>query len=183
MKDTIFIGIDPGLTGAIGVIQPHNTYVIDMPVLTIEGKRVRSRKTGKVKSKKKHVYNIKELNKIIIDIKTTAITLNMDVEAWIEKSQAMPDQGGVSNFNYGFGYGVINAVVVCNNIRKELIHPRTWKNKIMYGQGKEKDAAVYKAQQLFPELEFCGPRGGLLHGRAEAMLIAEYGKRYSYNNF
>ena len=47
----------------------------------------------------------------------------------------------------------------------------------MNGQGKEKDASVYRAQQLFPLAQLVGPRGGKYDGRAEALLIAEYGRR------
>jgi len=42
-----------------------------------------------------------------------------------------------------------------------------------------KVAAVQVAQRVFPmaAAQFVGPRGGLLDGRAEAALIAEYGRR------
>ena len=111
--------------------------------------------------------------------RNTAAAYGWNIELWLEKSQAMPDQGGVSNFNYGMGFGILQACAVCNSIPLNLIHPVTWKKAIMFGQGKEKDAAVYRAQQLFPGIVFRGPRGGLLDGRAEALLIAEYGRRYS----
>lgn len=176
-------GIDPGLTGAIGFICGNSNGVFDMPTLTIKGKKTRSRKTGKLTVKTKNIYDITAVKRILLDFKRHAESMNEQIEGWIEKSQAMPDQGGVSNFNYGFGFGVLQAVTTCCEIPFQLVHPRTWKNKIMFGQGKEKDASVFKAQQLFPLLEFRGPRGGLLHGRAEAMLIAEYGRTYSLSNF
>jgi hypothetical protein len=173
----MIIGIDPGLSGAIGVIKPNGNEVIDIPVLEIEGSKVRS-KSGEMKRKIKHVYDITAINQIFINLKTTAISMGCNIEAWLEKSQAMPDQGGVSNFNYGVGFGILQTVLICNKTPMNLVHPVSWKKKIMFGQGKEKDAAVYKASQLFPELTFRGPRGGLMDGRAEAMLIAEYGKLF-----
>lgn len=175
----VIIGIDPGLSGAIGYLSNEMKMVVDMPVLKIEGKRTKSRKTGKVTVKKKNIYDITRIKELLAEYKKTALDMNDKIEVWIEKSQPMPDQGGVSNFNYGFGFGVLQAVTTCCEIPFQLIHPVTWKKKIMFGQGKEKDASVYKAQQLFPELQFRGPRGGLLDGRAEAMLIAEYGRLYS----
>lgn len=175
----VIIGIDPGLSGAIGVYSDALVEVYDMPTLTIEGTRKRSGKTGKMVDKKKNVYDIAVLNNMIKTLSSRALDGDHSVEVWLEKSQAMPDQGGVSNFNYGMGFGILQAVVTCNKIPLTLIHPVTWKKAIMFGMGKEKDAAVYRAQQLFPNLEFKGPRGGLLDGRAEAMLIAYYGYKYS----
>ncbi len=179
----IIIGIDPGLKGAIGCLSNNLKCVSDMPTLTIEGKRTKSRKTGIITVKKKNIYNIVEVKRLLISYKNHASQVNDTIEVWLEKSQPMPDQGGVSNFNYGFGFGVLQTVCTCIEIPFNLVHPVTWKKKIMFGQGKEKDASVYKAQQLFPTLEFLGPRGGKLDGRAEAMLIAEYGRLYSTNNF
>ncbi len=70
--------------------------------------------------------------------------------------------------------GIITALQMPLN----YISPITWKKIVMAGQGKEKDAAVYKAQQLFPDAVLVTPRGRLLDGRAEALLIAWYGLNF-----
>lgn len=174
----VIIGIDPGLNGGIGVITPLAYTVHDMPVLTVIAGRKRNKK-GIMVDVKREKYNIAEVKRMLMQIRDEAHLNNYPVEAWLEKSQAMPDQGSVSNFNYGVGFGILQAVVTCLDIPLNLIAPVTWKQKIMAGQGKKKDAAVYRAQQLFPSAVLKGPKGGLLDGRAEALLIAQYGKMFS----
>lgn len=176
---TTIIGIDPGLSGAIAVVKSPIASVHDMPTLEIIAGRKRSKTTGKMVDVKRNKYNILEIKQILQQVRDMS---DGSIECWLEKSQAMPDQGGVSNFNYGVGFGILQAVVMCLGIPLNLVAPVTWKNKIMAGQGKEKDAAVYRASQLFPGVTLTTPRGRLLDGRAEALLIAEYGRRFGSAN-
>ena len=58
----------------------------------------------------------------------------------------------------------------------EDVTPVRWKKTLMDGMAKEKEASVAKALQLWPQV------GHLLkrrkdHNRADAMLLAEYGRR------
>lgn len=177
----VIIGIDPGLNGAIGIYaEGLMSEVHDMPTLEIVGRRMRSKRTGKMTNKKKNVYDIQRVRGILTEIKTRCSAGGHDLEVWLEKSQAMPDQGGVSNFNYGVGYGNLQATIQCCDIRWNEVHPTTWKKNIMRDQGKSKDAAIYRAKQLFPHINFFGPQGGKKDGRAEAMLIAYYGSFHTF---
>jgi crossover junction endodeoxyribonuclease RuvC len=165
----VIIGIDPGLNGAIAVITPEAYAVHDIPVLEVKkGKSVKRR------------YNAVEIARIIKTVLTNAAVKNQNVEVWLEDVHAMPGQGVTSMFSMGRGLGIYEGIVSAIGLPLQYISPITWKKKVMNGQGKEKDAAVYKAQQLFPNAVLTTPRGRLLDGRAEALLIAYYGMKYSF---
>lgn len=53
-----------------------------------------------------------------------------------------------------------------------LIHPATWKRIMMKDMDKGKMASIVRAIQLFPTVDI-----GKKDGRAEALLIAVYGKK------
>jgi len=83
----------------------------------------------------------------------------------------------MGSFRYGEVYGILKGVIVSLELPLLEVAPITWKNK-MIGKGKSKDASRMLAAQLFPQLS---DRLRLKkdHGRAEAILLAEYGRRVS----
>lgn len=173
------IGIDPGLKGAIGVIGPIAYAVHDVPVLEIKAGRKRNKKTGEMVDVIRKKYNLAEMKRILVQIRNEFHAAGVPVQIWLEDVHAMPDQGVTSMFSMGRGLGNWEALAIALDIPLNYISPVTWKKEMMNGQGKEKDAAVYRAQQLFPMAVLTGPRGGKIDGRAEALLIAEYGRRNS----
>lgn len=164
---SVIIGIDPGLDGAVAVIHPKGIVIYDTPIIDVGiGKKIRRK------------YNLKEMVSIISAIKLR----DSFTECWIEDVHAMPGQGVTSMFSMGRGLGSWEAIVTALMIPLYFVSPVRWKKTIMDGMGKEKSAAVLKAQQIFPEACLKTPRGRLLDGRAEALLIAEYGRRYGAMN-
>lgn len=158
-----FIGIDPGLSGAVALL-PSDT----------DGSSIFDTPTGS--DGRKTVYAVAEMAKIVEGIHPNT--------AWgcchfvIEKQHAMPKQGVSSTFSIGYGYGLWEGILAALGIPYTVVTPQAWKGAMMAGQGREKDASRLRAQQLWPEL------AGHLnlkkhHGRAEALLIAEYGRRIS----
>ena len=153
----MYIGIDPGNTGAVAVLNNDGTFFecFDIP-LKAEGK-----------------------NKII---DSEYLRFQMDT-AWtknvyLETVHAMPNQGVTSMFNFGQGYGIIKGVLGGLDIEYTLVTPQSWKKH--HGLLKtDKDAARLKAIELFPEAEQYLQRKKDI-GRADALLIAAYG--YSLEN-
>jgi len=97
-----------------------------------------------------------------------------DVEmAYLEKAQAMPKQGVTSMFNYGVGYGTIIGVLAARSIPYTLVTPAVWKRALGL-TGKPKDASRALARSWFPHAPLSRAKD---HGRAEAMLLAEWGRR------
>ncbi len=88
------IGIDPGLNGAIVIMENNKVLsVFDMPVMS-EGK------------KNKRQLNSAQLVRIIKE-NTLA---NDDINVVVEQVNAMPGQGVTSMFNFGQTFGAIKGV-------------------------------------------------------------------------
>lgn len=92
--------------------------------------------------------------------------------AFVEQAQSMPGQGVSSTFKYGVGYGTILGVLTALGIAHRLVAPATWKRQMHVT--KDKNAARQIAQQLFPTAPLSRVKD---HGRAEALLLAEWGRR------
>jgi len=63
-------------------------------------------------------------------------------------------------------------------LRATRVEPARWKGAMMDGMGREKYAARFRAALLFPAVAKLFARKQD-DGRAEALLIAEYGRRTS----
>ena len=96
----------------------------------------------------------------------------------VEKVGAMPGQGVVSMFTFGEGYGYIQGVLEVNKIPYELVPPQKWKKE--FSITKDKNISIDVAKRLFPDVNLkATPRSKKDHdGMAEALLMAEYGKRH-----
>lgn len=98
---------------------------------------------------------------------------NVALQVVVEQAQAMPRQGVSSTFKTGYGYGVIIGVLAATGIPYRTVTPAVWK-RAMGLQGKDKEASRALARSLWPT----APLGRVKdHGRAEALLLAEFGRR------
>lgn len=88
---------------------------------------------------------------------------------YVEAVHSMPGQGVASTFTFGQGFGVILGVLAALDISHTLVTPAKWKRS-MGLIGAEKAASKRLAQQLFGKVASS-------EGKAEALLIAEYGRR------
>lgn len=154
---TIFIGIDPGLDGAIAFVKDDGSATVC------------SAPTGKVGKKRDYL------------LASMASLLDRQIDqiryvAAVERVHSMPKQGVASSFNFGKGFGLWLGLLAGRGIPFDLVEPTRWKKVMLDGMGRDKDAARLRAQQLFPAL---APQLSLKkdHGRAEALLIAEYRRR------
>ena len=91
---------------------------------------------------------------------------------YIEKAQSMPGQGVSSMFKYGVHYGHLTGMLALLRIAYIEVSPQTWKR--VMGLTAEKADSRAMAQKLFPEAALSRKRD---HGRAEALLLAEFGRR------
>ena len=150
----VIIGIDPGISGAIGVLWHDNTYeVMDMPIMA----------KGKGASRVKTQVNPAELAGVLRE--STSPTI------YLERISSMPGQGVASMFSMGDTFGCIRGVCAALGLKVEIITPQSWKKH--YGLGKDKEVVRAKAIELFPEAPLSRKKD---HNRAEALLIANYGK-------
>ena len=93
-----------------------------------------------------------------------------DCFAYLEKVHAMPKQGVSSTFKFGVGYGFLQGCLTCCKIPYEFVTPQTWQKSLSCLSRGDKNVTKSKAQQLFPEQK-------VIHATADALLIAEYGRR------
>ena len=152
----MFYGIDPGKGGAIALIYGREAFVFDTPV---------------ARDDKKTRYLIASMREKLVMGKLADRKF-----AFLELAHAMPKQGVTSMFAFGEGYGIWQGLLGGLQIPFELVTPQAWKKEMMAGRPKGKSAARIRAQELFPELE---PELRLVKhdGRADSLLIAEYGRR------
>ena len=97
--------------------------------------------------------------------------------AYVEQVHAMPNQGVTSMFNFGKSFGYILGVLDSCNIETKLVSPQKWKKEFNLDSDKQK--SIDTAKKLFPDVNlFRTNRCTKEHdGMAEALLIAEYGRR------
>jgi len=159
-KKELYIGIDPGVTGAIAVIdgECRCLYLNDCP--TEKSTRKSSRK----------IVSAIGITNIIKEIKG----LKGRCQALLEEPIAMPREGrtmgAVSMLSYGRGVGIWEGALSTYGIKYYTVMPRVWKKELL--NSSDKREAVKTARKLFPEY-----KKKLIktkHGRAEALLIAYY---------
>lgn len=97
--------------------------------------------------------------------------------AIVEHVGAMPGQGSVSMFNFGMNFGMIQGVLSALKIPYELVRPQKWKKE--FSCTSDKNTSISAAKRLFPNVnlkrtERCKKDHD---GIAEALLLAEYGRR------
>lgn len=171
-RASIFLGIDPGLDGALGVlIGPlRRAIVIDTPVVNASH-RVQMR-SGRIRVKRRRDYVLAEIMRILHPYANSA-----DVFACIELVGARPQQGVTSMFRMGYGVGVWEMALAASNIPFTRVTPQKWKNVVMEGgaHGGDKQASILRASRLFPHIDLARKKD---HNRAEALLIALYCQHY-----
>lgn len=170
-----YVGIDPGLTGAVACVDCEGSVQIwDTPTLKFE------KRTG-VKVGHRTEYDVPAMVDLLVKIRKafwTLDVLNDPVAIVIEKQQAMPKdmRGTIGAFSSGWGFGLWVGVMTALGMRHEPIRPTEWKPVLMKGLPKEKDASRMRACQIFPKaVELLDRKKD--HGRAEALLLAEWGRR------
>jgi len=155
----LFIGVDPGLSGAIAIFDPavDEIDVHDMPVNQID-------RNGK----KKNEIDIFNLARLVDDAQKGQNIIRLAV---IEKVGAMPKQGVASIFTFGATWGIALGVIGAHFIRVERVQPQRWQKAMNVRDGK--DGARLRAQELFSKQARLFARVKD-HGRADASLMAAY---------
>lgn len=153
----IWLGCDPGHKGALGAIDGNAIEVYDAPTLVVGDKTV---------------MDLLAMRKLLMRWHARA----SEVRFFIEKVHSQPGASPRSMFTFGRGYGEWRGEVVGIGYSLTEVEPARWKATMMDGLGKDKDVARYRASLLFPQAAHYFTRKQD-DGRAEALLIAEYGRR------
>ena len=153
------LGIDPGLSGALAVIDTHNS-----PRLVVGDIPVSHAAHGKGKRAHINVWIMREWLRAEFPIDL----------AIVEQVGAMPGQGVTSMFRFGQAAGICYGLLIGMGIKTFRVTPRVWKKAM--GVGREKDQARQIVTEMYPASagEFKRKKDV---DRAEATLIAVYGSR------
>jgi Holliday junction resolvasome RuvABC endonuclease subunit len=164
-QDDLILGIDPGLTGALAFYHIEDDFplvVIDMPLALYV--------TGKGRNQKKH----KEVDgrALAAIIQEYAPRIRFAV---VEKVHAMPGQGSVSGWRFAESYARVKQALDQEHIDFENPPAAVWKS--LMGLSRDKNASRQKVMEMYPENaeDFKRVKDD---GRAEALLLAVFGRRF-----
>ena len=106
------IGIDPGLSGAIAILENNKVLrIFDMPVMSEEKK------------------NKRQINSaLLVNILKDNISNNEEISVVIEQVNAMPGQGVTSMFNFGQTFGAIKGICAALQLPIFLLDRQSGKN-------------------------------------------------------
>ena len=150
------IGIDPGLSGGIAILDDLKIFdIYDMPIMS-EGK------------KNKNQLNSAQLVNII----KKNIISSGDTFLIVEQVSAMPGQGVTSMFNFGQTFGSIKGICAALNLPIFFVRPTKWKKHFDLINS-SKDASRTKVIEMYPSIS---PRLSKKKdvNKADAILIARY---------
>jgi crossover junction endodeoxyribonuclease RuvC len=150
----LVVGVDPGLTGAIGFLRDGVFVAVeDMPTV-LKG-------VGSVKSE----VSPAGLKTLIRE----RLQPGESVVAVLERVGAMPGQGVSSVFSLGDSFGCARSVLATAGFETHLVSPVTWKKYYKLTADKELSRAL--AVKIWPS----APLHLKKHdGRAEALLLARW---------
>lgn len=144
-----YCGIDPGQQGGIARIrQGREVIAIPMPE-----------------------------NELLIAAALDGLAIDLVV---LEKAQSMPKQGIAGAFNYGVHYGTLIGVLSMLGVPFVEVRPAMWKKEILQGVADKADKkqVISFCKKLFPKVNLIPPGCRTeKDGLAEALLLAEYGRR------
>ncbi len=119
----LYMGIDPGYSGAIVVLDD----------------------IGKI-------HGLVRLSETEHDVSSFVINASKSVQcAVLEKVSAMPRQGVASTFKFGTSYGFCRALLVCHQIPFETVTPATWQKAMKCMSKGDKNVTKAAAQRLWPQ--------------------------------
>jgi len=112
-----------------------------------------------------HAYAHSTPSEIVQIIDTKIIT-----RAFLEEVHAMPKQGVVSVWKFGQNFGWWLGVLTTLKIPFDKVTPMKWQTAMRCRTKGDKNISKARAQELFPGVK-------MTHAVADALLIAEYGRR------
>ena len=150
------IGIDPGLSGAIAILEEKRVLdMFDMPVMS-EGK------------KNKRQLNSAQLVNIINQYNNT----KEEIAVVVEQVNAMPGQGVTSMFNFGQTFGAIKGICAALELPIYFVRPSKWKKHFELINS-SKDSSRTKVIEMYPKLSNQLAKKKDVN-KSDAILIARY---------
>lgn len=181
-KDKVYVGIDPGATGAIAFVCGSVYAVIDIPVIVLAVTR-----TKKTTEKERALtgYKTKSVKGSTTTFDYSGICalfrLLKEVEdRMVVALEAVPSSLGPgrrhAEIMLNRAYAMWPLFLHSQGYVREEIQPSVWKEQL--GLTSDKERSRRKAMALFPKADILRKQD---HDRAEALLLAEYVRRMRRN--
>ena len=156
------IGIDPGLSGGIAILEDNKVKeMYDMPVMA-DGKK-----------------NKRQLNNaLLVQLLKDNIKSIEDTVMVVEQVNAMPGQGVTSMFNFGQTFGAIKGICAALGLPIFFVRPAKWKKHFELINS-SKDASRTKVIEMYPSISDKLSKKKDVN-KSDAVLIARY---YSETRF
>lgn len=161
------VGVDPGFEGGIARINQAGTVVeaFDMPVTKTEKERQRE-------------YDLPQLRDIFRRYRQLPGSFIQ-----IEWPTTRPGEGAERSERFGRGKGYLHAFafLICGPDKFRLVPPNLWKGRLGLPGKSDPQANPLGAKlfkQFYPDHAglIYGPRGGILSGKLDALLIAHWSR-------
>ena len=148
-------GIDPGANGAIAVLDSENPDSV----------------------------SLLDLKTVSIDDATTWLHNKKVTNVWLEDVHSSYGMSAKSNFGFGRNFGIALAIANLGTSGSDVqqVTPKVWQKYIgvtVKGKAIKQEVAAI-ATKLYPTASLHGKKGGLLDGRADALMIAHYGLKHT----
>jgi len=161
------IGVDPGLAGALAVLDLHQsgailhlTSVTPTPTLTVT-----------IRKRPRREYDVPGMWRLLSDAVSPA-GVSVALVA-IEHQGPRPQEGVVSSFRTGVGFGLWRGLVAAARVPLAIVTPLAWRREYgLVGCGKR--ASIRIAIERFPTYP---PALSRHDGAADAILIAGFAAR------
>jgi len=124
----IFLGIDPGMSGGMGILSSNNDMVYLAKAISF------TNQTDK-------------------DISDYIKGIGNDAFCCLELAHAFKGQGISSTFKFGRNFGLLLGCLYTQNIPFELVSPQKWQKALGCLSSGDKNVTKAMAQRLFPQLK------------------------------
>lgn len=192
----IWLGIDPGLTGAIAVGKSNGTVEVwNMPETETDLRNLLSQIHGSIEApitcwiEKVHAFPATKTDKSdegseqinyvqrLIDQKMVNIQIMSDVLYKLKNHQIVT-RGVKATWTFAQHYGSLRQAIIDQYIPLNEISPKYWQpfyvSKSIKDRAERKKALKAKAQQLFPHIK-------VTLNNADALLIMDFARKVKYN--
>lgn len=126
LEGAYILGIDPGKTGGLAVLDAHGK-VVSLHPMPMQAKE----------------FDVETLFQIIQGLPEGSMVV-------MERVNAFPGQGVSSVWSFAYGVGLIHGLVRASHIPLELVSPVTWQKATCGPTGGDKQITVAWTTRIFP---------------------------------
>lgn len=158
----IIVGCDPGLTGAIAVLDHHGalTVIEDLPTCAIETAGPKAKVKRKIDARA-----MRDLLRRVVPANECAVFVMEDMQ--LLGGSSVQTMGALAHTR-----GILEAVALLCGMPMSYVTPQRWKK--FYGLDSDKTRCLHAARTLYPDAPL---KLAKHHNRAESLLIARWALR------